>query len=483
MKILMGSFQCEANSFCDGRAKAEDFEVWEGEAAIEKMAATPVFRAAGAELIPLIYASCLPTGMVSHSAYDYFENIFRERIRPHLDADGIYLYLHGSMYVEGYGSGEDLLVKMIRDELGYRGIISVSLDFHANLPASFVKRVNSIQGFRTAPHTDQDDTERRAAASLLKCLQSGQQPVPAFVRVPFLGGDACTTDREPFLSVTRILQDLDRKEEVISCAFFSGQAWYDAPYVGDLAVVSATDDSAWEKAQYLAKTFWEGRALLTLEGAMTIEETIEAAGAVKAGLLFVTDSGDNTTAGANGEGTLLLKHFLKAGIPRVLICGILSRDITDRLLSMECGYVGDLTFCEGLQEQQRQEITLKDVTLKGKGTVFGWAGDIVGEGVLISSGPLDIVLTNARAAFTTPEHFSKMNVDVTQYRVIVIKLGYLFPKLRPMTDHTPVFCMTPGASTNDFATLPFRHLGKKMYPMDQDITWEDILCDAGRENQ
>ena len=479
----MGSFQCEANSFCDGRAKAEDFEIWEGQDLINKMAATPVFQKAGAELIPLIYASCIPTGMVSREAYDHYEAIFLERIGKHLDADGLYLYLHGSMYVEGYGSGEDLLLEAIREKLGYQGLISVCLDYHANLPAAFIKRVNCIQGFRTAPHSDQDDTERRAAASLLQCLEQGCRPVPAFVRVPFLGGDACTTDREPFVTITSMLKEYDRDENVLSCAFFSGQAWYDAPYVGDLAVVSAADGSGWQKACDMAGTFWKKRELLTLEGAMTIEETLKESAEAEEGLLFVSDSGDNTTAGASGAGTLLLKKYQEAGIKRTLICGILDKDNTDQLLKREQGEVGSICLNKGLHEQQRVEVTLDNVILKEKGTVFGWAGDVVGEGVLISSDGLDIVLTNARAAFTTPEHFSRMKVDVSQYRVIVIKLGYLFPKLYPMTDHAPVFCMTPGSSTNDFATLNYQRLGRKMYPMDQDITWEEILEDAGKENR
>lgn len=42
MKILAGSFQCEANTFCSKRAAIEDFEVFCGQELLDKMAAVPV---------------------------------------------------------------------------------------------------------------------------------------------------------------------------------------------------------------------------------------------------------------------------------------------------------------------------------------------------------------------------------------------------------------------------------------------------------
>ena len=88
-------------------------------------------------------------------------------------------------------------------------------------------------------------------------------------------------------------------------------------------------------------------------------------------------------------------------------------------------------------------------------------------------GSTDIVLTNARAAFTTPEHFSRMGVCPEDYRVIVIKMGYLFPKLKTITENF-IFALTPGVSSNDFAQLEYQRLKKRMYPIHMDITWEEI---------
>ena len=73
MKILVGSFQCESNTF--SAAKAE----------------------------------------------------------KHPDADGIYLFLHGAMCVEGLGSGAEFTVKKLRKTGGDKIPISLGQDFHGTL--------------------------------------------------------------------------------------------------------------------------------------------------------------------------------------------------------------------------------------------------------------------------------------------------------------------------------------------------------------
>lgn len=473
MKILEGSFQCEANTFCTQRAVLGDFEVFRGQELLDKMAATPVFWEAGAEVVPLIYASALPSGMVSRDAFEYFKDLFVELVSKDKDADGIYLYLHGSMYVEGLGSGEEYLVEAIREAVGYHIPISIALDYHANLSDGFLKNVNAIQGFRTAPHTDHDDTERRAAVSLLKCIEKGILPRPVCIRVPFLGGDAATTDREPFLSVTEQLRELDNRDTIISCAFFNGQPWYDSPYTGNSAVLSGVNtEECLKEAWKMAQTFWDGREQLTIQNSMPVDEAVEHSLHSKKELVFVTDSGDNTTAGADGAGTLLLEKYLQKDETGVLVCGIYAEEAVEHLLKKDAGEEAEIVLCRGKEDPQEKEMTLH-VRLKKKGIVYGWAGDEVGKGVVVSCGNTEIVLTDARAAFTTRRHFEKMGIDPEGYRVIVLKMGYLFPQLREISENF-IFAMTPGISTNDFASINYKYLKKRMYPINKDITWEEV---------
>jgi len=474
MKILVGSFQCESNTFSDEMANIENFEVYRGQKALKKLVAVNRFKYAKAKVIPLIFASALPSGKVKRAAFEYFKNEFCKIIKHHTNADGIYLYLHGSMYVDEIGSGEEALVKAIRNIIGYNIPISIALDFHANLSDGFIKNVNAIEGFRTAPHIDHDDTELRAAEALLKCILKRITPSPQRIRLPFLGGDASTTDKQAFCDVTKKLKNLDVREDIISCAFFNGQPWYDSEYTGNCAVVSALQsDVAKHEAYLLAKTFWNAKDSLQLERAFAPKETVEESIKNKQGIVFVTDSGDNTTAGAKGTGTLLLNLYLEKRIRGVLICGIFDKEITDILLKKEIGEKSVIVLCEGKKDKQELETKL-EVTVKTKGIVYGWTGEEAGEGVCVNCGYVDVVLTNVRAAFTTPEHFTKMGIIPQEYKIIVLKMGYLFPKLKQISKKM-IFSLTPGLSTNVFSELEYKQLKRRMFPIDKNILWNDII--------
>ena len=43
-----------------------------------------------------------------------------------------------------------------------------------------------------------------------------------------------------------------------------------------------------------------------------------------------------------------------------------------------------------------------------------------------------------------------------------VKLDYLWPGVAELAA-SQVFCMTPGTATNDFSTLPFKHLEGEYY--------------------
>ena len=109
--------------------------------------------------------------MVTRECFDEIMADFRAEAAKHPDAAGAYLYLHGAMYVEGLGSGEEFTVKELRKTVGDKMPITLALDFHGNLSDGLVPLVQGVAGYRTAPHTDCDDTERRAAEALMKCLK------------------------------------------------------------------------------------------------------------------------------------------------------------------------------------------------------------------------------------------------------------------------------------------------------------------------
>ena len=442
MKILVGSFQCESNTFSAARAGKDSFYILHGDEAKRKLFASHIFEEAGFEVVPLVYAVSLPSGMVTRECFDEVLADFRREAAKHPDADGIYLYLHGAMYVEGLGSGEEWTVKELRKTLGDTIPITLAQDFHGNLSDGLVPLVQGIAGYRTAPHTDYDDTERRAAEALMRLLSSTPPlahsptpPVPHFFRIKVQFADAAQTSVEPYVTIMKMVRELDADPDVVSCSVFNGQPWVDAPCMSASVIVysKANHEAVHAKAKAIADYFEAHKTDLKFGvPALSPEKTPEAVKTM-AKPVFVSDSGDNTTAGAAGESDFLLKRFLGTGV----------KTLFTSLYDPDC-------------------IAKYGAGAIGRGKILGFVGEESGEGVIVRDDNVDIVYSTVRTSFTTKEHFAAMNIDVNDYDAVVVKQGYLWPGAAELAK-SQIFCMTPGTATNDFSTLPFNNLQGDYY--------------------
>lgn len=158
MRIAIGSLQCESNSLTPIHTKFEDFDYAVGEAMYGEVQVVDYFKEHKCGVVPTIYAHALPGGAVVKKDFLRLVNELVEAI-PTEGIDGIWLYLHGAMYVEEIGSGDTYLLQKIRDKVGYNIPISVAMDFHADNTDEIIKLVNCVTAFRTAPHCDHKETQ------------------------------------------------------------------------------------------------------------------------------------------------------------------------------------------------------------------------------------------------------------------------------------------------------------------------------------
>lgn len=459
MKVLVGSFQCESNTFSAARAGKESFYILHGEAAKNKLFASHVFEEAGFEVVPLVYAVSLPSGKVTRECFDEVLADFRREAAKHPDADGIYLYLHGAMYVEGLGSGEEWTVKELRKTVGDTIPISLDQDFHGNLADGLVSSVQAISGYRTAPHTDYDEAETRAAVALMRILNEKAETVAHFFRIRVQFADAAQTAVEPYVSIMKMVRALDDDPDVISASVFNGQPWVDAPFMSASVIVysKSNHEAVHAKAKAIADYFNAHKTDLVFGVPALAPDKVAAAVPALPKPVFVSDSGDNTTAGAAGESAFLLKRFL-GGDVRTLFTSLYCPGLWPQLSEMKMGERARLTVPG---DAYTDEVTIEGEVV-GRGRILGFVGEESGQGVLFRVGNVDVVFASVRTSFTMREHFEAMGVDVNDYEAVVVKQGYLWPGAAELAA-SQIFCMTPGTATNDFSTLPFRNLEGEYY--------------------
>ena len=458
-KIIVASFQCETNSRAKIPPQRQDFEYFRGEDIFKKLVVKPVFEQNGFAVVPAIYAVALPAANVERSTYEYYLEQILDTVRKNSDAAGVYLFLHGSMEVAEIGSGELYLVKKIREIVSPECLIALSLDAHANITDELADYVNIVSGFKTVPHTDQPECQMRAAKALCYCLKNGINPYTYTQRVPFLlKNDTLQTAYEPLKSLIEETVELEKADDVFTANLFLGHCWIDAPNTSAATVVCATSKQrAAAIAKDLAKKLWDTRkSYKFLCEAELPEECVKRALEGKEGRIFITDSGDNTTAGAEGDTLGLLELLLKANPPKkVCVAGITNDKIVNDLWEKADGDKAHIDILGGL-----------DVTVKSHGEILGWTKEIIGRSIAVSIGNVDAVFTELRSAFIEIGNFQKANVDLLSYEVVVVKLGYLFTELKPYADRE-LFALSDGASCVELARLGLTKILRPMYPLDE----------------
>jgi microcystin degradation protein MlrC len=81
-----------------------------------------------------------------------------------------------------------------------------------------------------------------------------------------------------------------------------------------------------------------------------------------------------------------------------------------------------------------------------------------------------LILTGERRAFTDRKAIAAAGVDPQAHRVVVVKLGYLFPDLAAAAARA-ILALSPGATSLRLETLPYRQLPRPVFPLEREAGW------------
>lgn len=469
MRIVIGSIQCEGNSLTPIKTKYEDFDYAKGTAMYEKIQVMDFLRENNCEVIPTIYAHALPGGAVVKEDFLKLVNELVDGI-PVSDIDGVWLYLHGALYVEEIGSGDTYLLRKVREKVGENIPISVAMDFHADNTDEIVDLTNCITGFRTAPHCDHKETQIRAMKNLIYCIENNILPKPQIARANVvICGDAVQTAQEPLRSVMALADEYENNiSGMLSVQVFNGQPWIDESYMGPNFVVTHESDNkkAMECAQLLAQKFYDIRHDFMFE-----VETAEPEEAIRIAMeskeqIFVSDSGDNTTAGASGDNAFVLNIVKRLKAENVLIAGICDSFACDLCYEAKIGDVLTLKVGGSLDvNSESSEICGK---LIHKGDILSYTGGNGGPSAVLDCGNMTVVITKNRAAMCRPDIFDSININYNKFKIIVVKLGYLFPELARVASRA-ILAFTPGSSCERLQDMNMKNIRRPMFPLDDNF--------------
>lgn len=484
MKVAIGMFYHEANSFNPRMVEKDDFIYAEGQEVIDRMYMSEVFQEAGIEIVPLIYCNTLPNGIVKHDAYEFYAGRILDILAENPDVDAVCMHLHGSMEVEKIGSGEYELVKRIRKLLGEKVVIGLALDAHANTHPDLCNHINVLRNYRTVPHTDQDVTEKTVARHVVKCLEENIRTIPQYVRLPYaIHPEKATLATWPLSEIYGRLWKEEEKEEVSVASLGIGMVWCDCETMASNIVVTPSEekytDYCHKLAQELADYIYGLRDSFDFEQLPLIpHEAVRYSIAFEGAPVYVSDSGDNTTGGAVGDHTILLREYLNLRDykgKKILVTTVWDEKALEECLKYQEG--DEVEVWVGHDYDENTKKVLVKGKLKKIGKLFGYMGcedDAVGPLVTIDTGNVDVVICGQAGSFISKGHFTKgAGVNMEDYDVIVVKQGYLFAELRALSK-LAILALTPGGTHQIIENLEYHHIKPPVYPLNYVPLTEEI---------
>jgi microcystin degradation protein MlrC len=479
MRIAVGGIHTECSTYNPVLMREEDFFALRGAA----LNAHPYFAFLAdyqAEFLPTLHARAIAGGPLTRASYDRFRTEFLERLASLGPLDGLYLAMHGAMFVQGMEDAEGDWICAARAVVGEACPISVSYDLHGNLSPRIVDAIDMFSTYRTAPHIDVEATMRRSVSMLIRSLATGVRPTLLWVPVPVvLPGERTSTVVDPAQRLYAALPAIDAMDGVWDASLMVGYVWADEPRATAAAVMTGTDAAVLEReALALARAYWDAREDFAFDMPTdTIEGCIARALASETHPVIVADSGDNPTGGGVGDRADLLRSLVASGATDTILAGIADRPATEAAYAAGVG----------------ARLTLRiGATLDAEGSVpFATTADVLflhatddpaDRQAVIRIGGVDAVLTAKRRPFHNLIDFARLGLDPAAARIVAVKSGYLSPALAPLADPA-LMALSPGVVDQDVARLARRRKAVPTYPFDTAFAWTPQVCYSARSRR
>ncbi|MCJ1441146.1 MAG: hypothetical protein MMC23_001632 [Stictis urceolatum] len=423
----------------------------------------------------------LPGGSVTREAFeelageivDRLEQIVREEGR----IDGLWFDIHGAMHVLGIEDVEVELLRRVRGVVGPEVIISASMDLHGNVSRELVHGVDLVTCYRTAPHVDVLEAKARACANLVEVSRerqsglrpNGNRPLRAWVPVPILlPGEQTSTRDEPARSIYAAVPEVESMDGVLDAAVWVGYAWADEPRNRAAVVVTGwEEDPVRRGAMRLAKLFWGKKEEFRFVAPTgSFKECIDTALTSEKRPFFVSDSGDNPTAGGSGDVTWGLtrlferQEFKREDGPRVIYASVPGPEAIQK--AVEAGVGAMVTVTAGAAVDN---IHAGPITMTGKVYSINHGDPHAQVEVVLQVGSVFAILTKLRKPYHKEKDFTDLNLRPREADIVIVKIGYLEPELYDMANDW-MLALTPGGVDQDLKRLGHKKIRRPMWPFD-----------------
>ena len=480
-RIAIAGLGIESSTFSPALTTEEAFHAKYGD---DIFSSYPFFSAdsllrGSARWFPTLMGKSLPGGAVTREAYESLVNQTLDLLKKNLPYDGLFLDIHGAMSVVGLDDPEGDFIARIRKVIGTKTLISTSMDLHGNVSPRLAKHTDLITCYRMAPHEDAMESKKRAVRNLLSRLATGKgKPAyKAWIPVPILlPGEKTSTRIEPAKSIYAAVAPAAMQKGVIDAAIWVGYAWADEPRNHAVVMVTGDDKHIVSKtAERLARSFWDARKEFKFVAPTgSLSESLEKALNCPVHPFFISDSGDNPTAGGAGDVTWTLTEILarpefkSAQGPTLLYASIPGPELVER--AVQTGVGGKVDGYAGAKVDARYA---PPVHLQGTVEAIVHGDKNAETEVVVRVGSVRVIVTKKRKPYHKEIDFTRLGLSPRTADIVVVKIGYLEPELYAMRADW-ILALTPGGVDQNIEGLDYKRVQRPLFPLDKDMKDPDL---------
>jgi len=439
----------------------------------------------GFDLAPLFFATTGPTGWVTKDAFDRITGEMVDLLRQQGPWDGVLLCQHGGGASEEFHDLDGEVARRVRDTVGPDVPVVMTLDIHTNISQQMVDNTTAIVVYRTNPHLDPKERAIDASEILANTMRGEVRPVQWLEQIPMVINIVKqTTTLEPMLSVIDDVEAVIGRPDILSASCGQGYPYADIEKMGvSFLVVSDGDEgAARDAAKWLAKRTWDNRHLFLNDSPSPAEAVTRAKNAPEGGgPTVIMDSGDNVGGGGSGDSTHLLVEAKRQGV-RSLLMSLFDPEAVQQCIAAGPGAGVTLKVGGKTDDLHGEPVEVAGHVRAISDGRYEETGPIHGGFRFFNGGPsvaLDttdghtLLLHTVRGfGNLTREQMYSVAIFPERYHVVVAK-GVVSPRAayEPIAREI-IMADTPGVTTADLSSLPYRHRRRPLYPFEEEAQYE-----------
>jgi microcystin degradation protein MlrC len=492
MKVAVGSFHHETNTFAPARGDLAAFQARDAGGIrvappVEKITGLNMgyagfsegAQAYGWEVVPLTFATAVPSNLVTREAFEHIMGHMLEGLRAAMPVDAVFLDLHGAMVTEDFVSGDEEIVRRVREVIGPTRPLIVEFDFHANISPGTAAMADAIFLYRTYPHVDMAEVGRLAAQHLKARMEGAARPAMAMRVLDYLiPVPAQTTLAEPMQGLYARAKALEGHSvgngRVQWVSLAPGFPLADSPHCRPAIVAYAETQGAADAAADQMKAAFDAAephfAAPNLSPQDAIEKALTATDG--GGTAVLADTQDNPGGGGNGDTVGLLKAMVDARLERALMAHIWDPDVAraahaagvgatlDLGLGAKTGWAGETPVPGPWIVEQ-----LNNGNTTGTGPMAkGWRFNM-GASALLRQGGVRVCVVSGKGQCLDQEQIRVFGLDPTAFRILALKSSVHFRADFESLARAIFVVTSPGPVTRNLNDLTFHRLAPEVRKM------------------